>query len=89
MISFTDVFKRVHRRLPWVRIDAHVETIENVYQTRKNGIVIGLGLRGFPKRGRGYELRGRRENNVNVTLRKPERLESISLVDEVIDDSLR
>ena len=68
------------------------EVFESVHRIRGNGIVTGRRprLRGFSWRGRGCELRGRRENaNFNVTLRKPKRLEFLSLVDETIGDSLR
>ena len=65
---------------------------ESVHRTLKIVIVVRRGrkLRDFSRRGRGYRLRGRRKNvHINVTLRKPKRLEFLSLVDEMIGDSLR
>ena len=65
--------------------DRRIEKIKSVHQIRR-----GRGLRDFSRRERGYVLRGRRKDvDVNVKLRKPERLELLSLVDEMIGDSLR
>ena len=65
--------------------DRRIEKIKSVHQIRRR-----RGLRDFERRGRGYELRGKRVDvNHNVTLRKPKRLESLSLVDEAIGESLR
>ena len=62
---------------------------KSVHRTLEIVIRRGRGLRDFERRGRGYELRGKRVNvNHNVTLRKPKRLEFLSLVDEMIGDSL-
>ena len=67
-----------------------IVTLNGVFEI-KIAIVIRRGrkLRDFSRRGRGYKLRGRRKDvNINVTLRKPKWLEFLSLVDEVIGDSL-
>ena len=73
MIFSTEVFKSVHRTLGIAIVDKR-----------------GRRLQGFSWRERGYELRGKRVNvNLNVILRKPKRLESLSLVDEAIGESLR
>ena len=63
---------------------------ESVRRTLENVTRRGRGLRDFSRRERGYVLRGRRKDvDVNVKLRKPERLEFLSLVDEAIGDSPR
>ena len=67
-----------------------IEDFDSVHRTRRIVSVVRRGLGDFPRYRRGNEGRDKRNGvGLSVVLRKPERLNSFSLVDETISDSLR